>query len=152
MSLFSVNLLKCSKECSFEWSHCKTLKREKQYLNGSLEVHVSSLVRSLRVWIEVHFKVNAICIFCRKWNQLQLPCHLIILSDLLLSLKVKPKSGKQVCFQLLITHDQNHCYLRQGGYLIEEKNSSMPNQPKVKTFIDNFNILLSVRYLFSPCF
>jgi len=39
-------------------------EREKKYLNGSLEVHVSSLVRSLRVWIEVHLKVDAICIFC----------------------------------------------------------------------------------------
>lgn len=71
--------------------------RKKRYLNSSLEVHVSSLVRSLRVWIEVHLKVNAIRIFCRGWNELQLPCHLIILTDLLLSLEGKPQSSKQVC-------------------------------------------------------
>ena len=90
----------------------KDVKKREIYLDGSLEVHMSSLVRSLRVWIEVHLKVDAICIFCRRWNELQFPCHLIILTDLLLSLEGKPQSGKQVCFQLLFTHDQNHCYNR----------------------------------------
>ena len=93
----------------------KDAKEREKYLDGSLEVHVSSLVGSLRVWIEVHFKVDSTCIFCRRWNELQLPCHLIILTDLLLSLEGEPQSGKQVCFQLLIAHDLN--LLTEAGCL-----------------------------------
>ena len=65
------------------------------YLYGSLKVHVSSLIRSLWVWIEVHLKVNTICIFCWGWNQFQVPCHFIIFSYMLLSLKWMPKVGEK---------------------------------------------------------
>ena len=71
-----------------EWTTLN-LSKDRQYLNCSFKVHVGSLIRSLCVWIKMHLKIDAICMFSCGGNKLQFPGHFIVFLNMFLSLKVR---------------------------------------------------------------